>query len=79
MPSPPTDLVDYLLSLEVSTLPRFTVPTARQGGEWLRATGGHVTPSYTALTMAQQRWLLDDLFTADREIVHHHVPAAYRR
>jgi len=57
---------------------QFTVPTARQCREWIRATeGGVVFLLHTELTPAQQVWIYQDLLSESREVEHCHVPRVY--
>jgi hypothetical protein len=73
------DLLSLIYEIQASpptttTTPTFVVPTARQAAHWLRETQGRAVATYSgALSMQQQAWLVDDLLTADREVVHHHV------
>jgi len=72
------DLLDLIYEIQAAAPPppssTFVVPTTRQAAHWLRETSGRVMATYSgALSMQQQAWLVDDLLTADREVVHHHV------
>lgn len=73
------DLLDLIYEIQAAPPPSsssttFVVPTTRQAAHWLRETQGRVMEGYSgALSMQQQAWLVADLLTSDREVVHHHV------
>lgn len=67
------EFLDDLLALHAQTSP-FCIPTASQCQRWIKHTQGLVDSSYTGLTVSQQQFLQDDMWSTDRVITHHHVP-----
>jgi len=53
------------IEIELDKNIRFIIPTGMEIRQWLQITEGLPNIEYTHLTLAQQKWIVDDLFSSD--------------